>query len=347
MRRTIIIGDIHSCADELFELLDKAVVTDEDTVVAAGDIFDRGPDPWRVFEYFSAGLSNRLAVLGNHDRKHRKRYLSASQRITKLMLGEERYQVIREWLKTLPLWLDLPEALVVHGAYCPGTPMEEQDPSLLVGHLGGEQILKRLYPNSEWWEHHEGPKPVVFGHHVQRAVELKPGLVYGVDGGCAKGGYLHALILPEKKIVSVKAKTNYWQHAKEQYAKIFVPDTDLKTTTWAKLRRFSKATYVPVADRREFRYWLKNLKNLAENVAARAKEVSAELTEGAENRGHAWEQVRDHGAAPLLIQAFAGELDARITMAKCSTPEKLLSAAMALDVNVDNIPQEPITSDGI
>ena len=37
MPRTILIGDIHSCADELFELLEKVQHAPEDTIIAVGD----------------------------------------------------------------------------------------------------------------------------------------------------------------------------------------------------------------------------------------------------------------------------------------------------------------------
>ena len=43
MTRTLIIGDIHGCYDELRDLLEVAAVAADDVVVSVGDLVDRGP----------------------------------------------------------------------------------------------------------------------------------------------------------------------------------------------------------------------------------------------------------------------------------------------------------------
>ena len=44
--RTIIIGDIHGCADEFEELLEViAYQREQDRLLLTGDAFARGPDP--------------------------------------------------------------------------------------------------------------------------------------------------------------------------------------------------------------------------------------------------------------------------------------------------------------
>ena len=42
--RTIVVGDIHGCYEELLQLLNKVQLTDEDCLVSLGDIVDRGAD---------------------------------------------------------------------------------------------------------------------------------------------------------------------------------------------------------------------------------------------------------------------------------------------------------------
>ena len=66
MRRTLFIGDVHGCNDELGELLEVAQWNREKhRLVLVGDLVAKGPD--------SAGVVQRarelgaLAVLGNHD----------------------------------------------------------------------------------------------------------------------------------------------------------------------------------------------------------------------------------------------------------------------------------------
>lgn len=333
--RTIIIGDIHACAFELFELLAAVEVDDRDTVVAAGDLFDRGPDPWSIYQYFSSS-PRRLAVMGNHERKHVRKIYSRSQMITRLQLGDERYRIVREWMKTLPLWLDLPEALVVHNAYVPGIPMKAQDPSILVGHLGGEAILKRMFQDGKWWMGHTLSKPVVFGHHRQEKIELKKGQVFAVDGRCVKNGYLHALILPEQRIVSVKAKKNYWQETRSQYPELYVTIPSLRSSTWAALRRLMEKKTLTDGFRVQLQQWISVMETFADSIAEKAMAQSSAMIGHIpkEDRKSAWMGVNSHPAARLLIQAHQGSLTGKIVMAKLATPDKMLSVAFSLGLDV-------------
>ncbi|MCD4750456.1 MAG: metallophosphoesterase [Thermoanaerobaculales bacterium] len=45
MARRIVVGDIHGCADELSDLMDRVGLESKDMVIAVGDAFDRGPKP--------------------------------------------------------------------------------------------------------------------------------------------------------------------------------------------------------------------------------------------------------------------------------------------------------------
>src|SRR4051812_11859345 len=66
MRRTLVIGDIHGCFDELSELLEKAALTNDDRVVSVGDLIVKGPKSREVLDLF-AGDARFSAVIGNHD----------------------------------------------------------------------------------------------------------------------------------------------------------------------------------------------------------------------------------------------------------------------------------------
>ena len=69
--RTIIIGDVHGCASALDRLLEKTQFIEEDTLVLLGDLFDRGPDSFAVFETAATladELGERFVLLrGNHE----------------------------------------------------------------------------------------------------------------------------------------------------------------------------------------------------------------------------------------------------------------------------------------
>src|ERR1700743_346295 len=63
--RTIIIGDVHGCLDELRALVQRARRDPADRVVLVGDLVAKGPDSAGVVAW--ARESGAGAVLGNHD----------------------------------------------------------------------------------------------------------------------------------------------------------------------------------------------------------------------------------------------------------------------------------------
>ena len=69
--RTIVIGDVHGCAGALKALIGKVKPEKEDRLILLGDLFDRGPESWEVFETVKAlekSLGERFVLLlGNHE----------------------------------------------------------------------------------------------------------------------------------------------------------------------------------------------------------------------------------------------------------------------------------------
>ncbi len=84
--KTIVIGDVHGCCAALEALLEKVSPGTEDTVVLLGDLFDRGPDSWEVFETvrgMAARMGDRFVLLrGNHEDYLLQSRLTLSQRMT-------------------------------------------------------------------------------------------------------------------------------------------------------------------------------------------------------------------------------------------------------------------------
>src|SRR5688572_29541441 len=65
--RTLILGDVQGCADELELLLDSvAFVPGSDHLVSVGDLVNRGPRSLEVLRLFRQLGAD--AVLGNHER---------------------------------------------------------------------------------------------------------------------------------------------------------------------------------------------------------------------------------------------------------------------------------------
>jgi hypothetical protein len=84
--------------------------------------------------------------MGNHERKHVRAgrhevKLAQSQKISRIQFGET-YPDALAFMSTLPLYLDLPEALVVHGYFEPGLPLSQQRSTVLCGTMGGDKHLR-------------------------------------------------------------------------------------------------------------------------------------------------------------------------------------------------------------
>jgi predicted phosphodiesterase len=216
MTRTLFIGDVHGCAEELDALLRECGYLRGDRVVLVGDLVAKGPD--------SAGVVRRarergfLAVRGNHD-EHVLRWHAGKQPEGKKLKPEHR-QVLETleaedwaWLESLPLHRHFPElnVRVVHGGFVPGVPLEEQKPELLLNLRSitpkGEPS-KKMDEGAPWGSLWKGPELVIFGHDALRGVQQHPHAI-GLDSGCVYGHRLTAYVLPEGRFYSVKAKRVY------------------------------------------------------------------------------------------------------------------------------------------
>jgi len=216
----IIVGDIHACRNELEELLDKIGFGSDDQVIALGDIFDRGPDNRKILKLFTEN-PQFSTLKGNHERKHllineHKCKAAISQLITREELGED-HPALLDFARDLPLYIELDEAILVHGAIEPGVPLEQQDEKVLASTIGGEKYLKKL--GRPWYELIDLEKPVIFGHKVYEKPFIFQDRVYGIDTGCCRGRSLTAITIPDFKIYSVKARENYWYTAKQNFIK--------------------------------------------------------------------------------------------------------------------------------
>ncbi len=240
MARTIIIGDVHGCRDELEDLLAYLGYTRSDEVFFVGDLVVRGPDPRGTLALVRA-LHGR-AVRGNHEdrllrwhfgmrgrgnhdadkpKKHRRNgdkskgvvpKLGPTTRATADKLRDEDWSL----LASLPLWIDIPEPgiRIVHAGVLPDVPIDEQEPRTLL-HL---RTLARVAPGwpleaseergrRSWAHFYTGPEHVVFGHNAQPEPEIAS-YATGIDTGAVYGGRLSALVLRDGEEVPPPAERN-------------------------------------------------------------------------------------------------------------------------------------------
>jgi hypothetical protein len=218
MQRTIIVGDVHGCVDELQLLLRRCGHARGDRVVLAGDLVAKGPDSQGVVQF--ARENGLGAVMGNHDafaiahrhEGHKQNHQGRRSYIASL--GPEDW----DYLAGLPCYLRLgptkpgePDTLVVHAGLAPGVPLDKQKREHMLSLRSiadtGEST-SRLLVHFPWAARWQGPEKLVFGHDAVRGLQHWP-MAIGLDTGCVYGRLLTALILPEGELVQLAALKRY------------------------------------------------------------------------------------------------------------------------------------------
>ena len=233
MARSIFIGDVHSCAAELADLLSAIAVTSSDRVYFVGDLLARGPDALGVLRLFREVRAR--SALGNHEQRllaarHARLRgevgpkLGASHAAVAAELGDEEWAL----LESLPLWIDVPEhgVRIVHAGIVPSVPFAQQDPWLLthIRSIGADGRPSEKW-GTLWGTLYEEEPHIVFGHNARQRPQIHPHAT-GLDTGCVYGGALTALVLPERiapppvserldALVSVRARRAYADYGRE------------------------------------------------------------------------------------------------------------------------------------
>ena len=213
--RRIFIGDVHGHYDGLMKLLEAIAPGDSDLVYFLGDLIDRGPKSAEVVKFVQE--SSYQCVLGNHeqlllealrDNKINKpafqAWLYSGGNATVASYGNP--QTLREdleWIRTLPLYIDLGDIWLVHAGVHPELPIEVQGPDDFCWIRSQfHQICKPYFPD----------KLIVVGHTITFTFAgLEPGQLalgegwIGIDTGVynSKSGWLTALDITERKVYQV------------------------------------------------------------------------------------------------------------------------------------------------
>lgn len=222
--KRFVIGDIHGCYEELMELLDRAGLCSDDEIIGIGDIVDRGPDTPKVLEFFRSN-PQRYSLMGNHERKHIRSFRreippSTSQIISRQQFGED-YPAAVAAMSRFLYFLELDEAILVHGYLDPNLPLIEQEIAVVCGTLAGGRHLVRKYGAGTWYESYHGTKPLIVGHKHYLGNNqplIWRDKVYGIDTGCCRGGALTGLLLPDFTFFSVPSRANHWETLQKQFS---------------------------------------------------------------------------------------------------------------------------------
>ncbi len=215
--RLIAIGDIHGCHNEFYELLNQLELKDGDRVVLLGDLVNRGPDSTKVIDL--ARAVGATALLGNHELRLLKFRKTADRKYMKehdLVTFDALRPQDWEYLEAMQLTFEEPElnTVFVHGGFLPGEPWQKQPAEVVtriqVVDKDGRPRKRADEPDApSWADLWGGPPFVVYGHTPRPEVyRLKWSI--GIDTGCVMGGHLTAYILPERRLLQVKARQRHF-----------------------------------------------------------------------------------------------------------------------------------------
>jgi hypothetical protein len=219
--RTLIVGDVHGCREEVEALLASVgFAAKSDRLVFVGDVVVRGPDPRGTLAL--ARKHGATIVRGNHEQK----LLAGRAGTTRLGPDHQRVADVlseEDWrtINATPLWLDLPDhgARVVHAGMIPGVRPK---------HMPAEALLRMRTIDSHgrwsddrdggelWGTLYGGPPHILFGHNARNEPQFHKWAT-GLDTGCVYGRRLTGMLLGEgetvprgeaaaTKLVSVQAR---------------------------------------------------------------------------------------------------------------------------------------------
>jgi len=168
--------------------------TREDIVIFVGDLVRKGPDSAAVVEFVQS-RANAVSVRGNNEAK-----------IVHEQIDTGPFEAIASELESFPLVVSWDDAMVVHGGVNPNEPLSTHDPEDL---LEMRSVPRgNGYDGPFWFEQHDGPTRVLFGHTVL-AEPFVDDWAVGLDTGCVYGGALTAYDYRRDELISVPAERTY------------------------------------------------------------------------------------------------------------------------------------------
>lgn len=196
-----IVGDVHGCIDELRRLWERLDPSGDDLVVFVGDLIRKGPASTEVVE-FVVDSEHAVSVRGNNEAK-----------VIHDRIESDQFDGIADTLGSLPLVITFGETMIVHGGINPTKPLD--------GQTARELLEMRSVPPENgysgpfWFERHDGPWQVFFGHTVLDEPFVSEGAV-GLDTGCVYGGALTAYDYFTGDIVQVPADRTYQERSDDK-----------------------------------------------------------------------------------------------------------------------------------
>lgn len=203
MARTVIVGDVHGCVDELARLFDGLALAADDAVFFVGDLIARGPSSLGVLDLYREVKAR--SVLGNHEWRLLEAHRARQSGLRRPRLAGPDYALLHqlrdadwELLAELPPFLELesPRLCIVHAGLRPGVALAAQEVWTLTHtrSIDASGAPSERHDHEPWARLYRSGPHVVFGHDSRHGLQLEPHAT-GLDTGCVYGGALSALVV--------------------------------------------------------------------------------------------------------------------------------------------------------
>lgn len=213
-RKTFFVGDIHGCFWEFSELLKKIKYNKENyRLILLGDLINRGPNSFEVLKWVRE--KEVEVIMGNHERGFLislKEGFPLGNHFMELknQMGESLEGWIN-WIKNWPHYIEGEDFIAVHGGLVPGESPKQSDSRILanIRTWDGKGINLIDENNPPWYKSYKGKKTVVYGHWAKQGLKIRENTI-GLDTGCVYGYQLSGLLWPERRVIQVSARKNYY-----------------------------------------------------------------------------------------------------------------------------------------
>lgn len=213
--RRIFIGDVHGHYEGLMMLLEAIAPGKSDRLFFVGDLIDRGPGSSQVVKFVKQ--NSHSCVRGNHeqlilDAFHNNQVNPSALQAWLYSGGENTVASYSdaaalledvEWIRTLPLYIDLGDIWLVHAGVHPQLPIEDQ---------GAEDFCWIRRPFHEISQPYFPNKLIIIGHTITFTFPgVEPGELakgkgwLGIETGAyhSKSGWLTGLDVTSRKVYQI------------------------------------------------------------------------------------------------------------------------------------------------
>lgn len=205
-KRTIFIGDIHWCYDELKLLIKRLDIQKKDCIYFVGDYINKWPKSFKVVKFLYKNREQYKWVLWNHDYYFFEKLVNdikLKKQEKKLYKKLQENPEIFDFYRNLPLYIEEEDFLLIHWWLNPEKAVKD--------HSGQEITNMRVYKDKPWYEYYNQDKKIIYWHWAMQWVNIRKNAI-GLDSWCCYWGFLTAYVLETGELIQ--------QGSLDQYAKI-------------------------------------------------------------------------------------------------------------------------------